>query len=77
LEPFTRFASRAELEAMVEPARRFGQICRVALRAEHAWEIDDPDDLAWSFRLLLDPEAWRSWVSEPEVEQPPRSGPVS
>jgi hypothetical protein len=75
LEPFTRFAPRAELEAMVEPARRIGQICRVALRAAHMdWE-DDPEELAWSFRLLLDPEAWRSWIDEPE--EPPRSGPVS
>ncbi len=77
LEPFTRFAPRAEIDAMVEPARRIGQICRVALRAAHMdWE-DDPEELAWSFRLLLDPEAWRAWVNEPEDEQPPRSGPVS
>jgi hypothetical protein len=77
LEPFTRFAPRAGLEAMVEPARRFGQICRVALRAQHLeWE-DDPEELAWAFRLLLDPEAWRSWITEPEVDQPLRSGPVS
>jgi hypothetical protein len=75
LEPFTRFAPRAELETLVEPARRIGQICRVALRAENMeWE-DDPEELAWSFHLLLDPEAWRSWVTE--AEQPPRSGPVS
>jgi hypothetical protein len=75
LEPFTRFAPRAELEAMVEPARRIGQISRVALRAAHLdWE-DDPEELAWSFRLLLDPEAWRTWIDEPE--EPPRSGPVS
>ena len=40
------------------------------------WE-DDPEELAWAFRLLLDPEAWRSWLTEPEDEQPPRSGPVS
>jgi hypothetical protein len=77
LEPFTRFASRAEIDATVEPARRIGQICRVALRAANMdWE-DDPEELAWSFRLLLDPEAWRAWVNEPEDEQPPRSGPVS
>jgi hypothetical protein len=76
LEPFTRFAPRAELETLVEPARRIGQICRVALRAENPF-WDDPDELAWSFRLLLDPEAWRDWLSEPEDEQPPRSGPVS
>ncbi len=73
LEPFTRFASRAELEELVEPARRIGQICRVALRAENpSWE--DPGGLAWVFRLLLDPEAWRRWT---EVDQPPRQGPVS
>ncbi len=77
LEPFTCFAPRAELDVLVEPARRIGQICRVALRAAHMdWE-DDPEELAWSFRLLLDPEAWRAWVTEPEGEQPPRSGPVS
>jgi hypothetical protein len=71
LEPFTRFAPRAEIDAMVEPARRFGQICRVALRAANMdWE-DDPEELAWSFRLLLDPEAWRGWIDEPE--EPPRS----
>jgi hypothetical protein len=76
-EPFTRFAPRAELEAIVEPARRIGQICRVALRAENPF-WDEPEELAWSFRLLLDPEAWRGWISEPrEAEQPPRSGPVS
>ncbi len=78
LEPFTRFALRAELEALAEPARRVGQISRVALRAENmSWE-DDPDELAWSFRLLLDPEAWRGWqVTPPATAQPPRSGPVS
>jgi hypothetical protein len=64
LEPFTRFAPRAELDPLVEPARKFGQICRAALeleleRAEGHW--DEPDELAWSLRLLLDPEAWRSW----------------
>jgi hypothetical protein len=77
-EPFTRIAPRAELEAVVEPARRIGQICRVALRAANMHWEDDPEELAWSFRLLLDPDAWRSWFSEPrEAEQPPRSGPVS
>ena len=74
LEPFTTFAARHELDAIVEPARRIGQISRVALRAANMdWE-DDPEELAWSFRLLLDPEAWRRWT---EVEQPPRQGPVS
>ncbi len=79
LEPFTRFAPRADLDAMVEPARRFGQICRVALRAEHMeWE-DDPEELAWSFRLLLDPEIWRSWTATPPPAAglPPGSGPAS
>ena len=75
LEPFTRFAPHAELEAMVEPARKIGQICRVALRAAHMHWEDDPEELAWAFRLLLDPEAWRAWLTEPE--EPPRSGPVS
>ena len=74
LEPFTRFAPRPELEALVEPARRIGQICRIALRAAHMHWEDDPEELAWSFRLLLDPEAWRSWI---EVERQPRQGPVS
>jgi hypothetical protein len=73
LEPFTRFASRVELEELVAPARRIGQICRVALRADNPF-WDDPGELAWTFRLLLDPEAWRRWT---EVDQPPRQGPVS
>jgi hypothetical protein len=78
LEPFTCFAARAELEALVEPARRIGQISRTALRAANmSWE-DDPEELAWSFRLLLDPEAWRGWqLTPPATAQPPRSGPVS
>jgi hypothetical protein len=69
LEPFTAFAPRAELEEMVEPARRFGQICRVALYAETPW-FEEEDDLAWSFRLLLDPEAWRGWTDEEEEIAP-------
>ena len=77
LEPFTLFAPRVELEAFVEPARKIGQICRVALRAAHMHWEDDPEELAWAFRLLLDPEAWRAWLTEPEDEQPPRSGPMS
>jgi Phosphotransferase enzyme family len=76
LEPFTIYAPRSELEELVEPARHIGQICRVALRADtSSW--GDEDDLAWTYRLLLDPEAWRGWLNEPEAEQPPRSGPVS
>ena len=78
LEPFTRFAPRAELELMVEPARWIGQISRIALRAAHMHWEDDPEELAWTFRLLLDPEAWRQWVvMPPAAEPPPRSGPVS
>jgi hypothetical protein len=76
LEPFTEFGSFAELRRLVPGARRFGQICRIALRAEHpSW--DDPEELGWSFRLLLDPEAWRAWLTQPADGQPPRSGPVS
>ena len=75
LEPFTVFDSRDELQRLAPAARRFGQVCRVALRAENpSW--DDPEELGWSLRLLLDPEAWRSWSSD-EAEQPPRQGPVS
>ena len=64
LEPFTRFEPREELESMVEPARRIGQICRAAMRldAERTGAYsDEPDELAWSLRLLLDPEVWRTW----------------
>src|SRR5207302_697516 len=61
LEPFTAFGGREELLRLVPLARRFGQICRVALRAENPhW--DDPEELGWSLRLLLDPNAWRSWA---------------
>ena len=57
------------------PARRIGQVSRVALRvANMDWE-DDPEELGWSFRLLLDSEAWRNWIGEEEDE--PRTGPVS
>jgi len=64
LEPFTRFEPREELESMVEPARRIGQICRAAMRLDaHRTGAysDEPDELAWSLRLLLDPEVWRTW----------------
>jgi hypothetical protein len=64
LEPFTRFEPRATLEALVEPARKYGQICRAAMRvdAEQAGAYwDEPGELAWSLRLLLDPETWRTW----------------
>jgi hypothetical protein len=59
LEPFTVLAPRHELEEVVEPARRLGQICRIALRAEASWR-DEQGDLASSLRLLLHPEAWRA-----------------
>ena len=75
LEPFTIYATRSELEALVEPARKIGQICRIALREEASY--GELDDLAWSFRLLLDPEMWRTWLTESEDGQLPRSGPVS
>jgi hypothetical protein len=58
LEPFTVFARRDELEAALEPARRFGRICRLALRAEAPWR-NEQGTLATALRLLLDPEAWR------------------
>lgn len=60
LEPFTGYASLADLVPLAADARRVGQICRAALRAENPhWE--EPDALAWSLRLLLDPEVWRTW----------------
>jgi Phosphotransferase enzyme family len=61
LEPFTALAPRHELEDAVEPARRLGHICRIALRAEASWR-DEQGNLASSLRLLLDPEAWRAWA---------------
>lgn len=75
LEPFTTFDSHESLVRLAGTARRYGQISRVVLRAENPhW--DDPEELGWSLRLLLDPEAWRSWASD-EAEQRPRRGPVS
>jgi hypothetical protein len=64
LEPFTRFEPRETLAALAGPARRVGQICRAAMRfeAERTGDYsDEPDELAWSLRLLLDPECWRGW----------------
>lgn len=64
LEPFTRFEPRETLVSLAGPARRIGQICRAAMRfdAERAGDYsDEPDELAWSLRLLLDPECWRTW----------------
>jgi hypothetical protein len=76
LEPFTAFAPREQLVRFVPMARRFGQICRILLWTEHPTWDDDPEEIAWTFRLLLDPDAWRSWATD-EDEQPPRQGPVS
>ena len=60
LEPFTRFAPLRELVPVADDARRFGQICRAALRAENpSWE--SPEVLPDLLRLLLDPEIWRTW----------------
>lgn len=60
LEPFTAHAPLSDLIPLAGEARWVGQICRAALRAENPhWE--DPDAVAWSLRLLLDPEAWRAW----------------
>jgi hypothetical protein len=60
LEPFTRFEPLRELIPVADQARRYGQICRAALRAENPfWESAEvlPDLL----RLLIDPELWRTW----------------
>jgi len=61
LEPFASLARRSDLEDMIEPARRIGQICRVALRAESRWK-DEQGDLSGTVKLLLDPDAWRAGV---------------
>ena len=60
LEPFTRFESLEQLIPLADEARRFGQICRATLRAENPF-WDDPESLAYSLRLVLDPEIWRTW----------------
>jgi hypothetical protein len=75
LEPFSGFDSHATLVRLAGTARRYGQISRILLYAENPSWDDDPEDVAWTFRLLLDPEAWRSWATE--AVQPPRRGPVS
>jgi phosphotransferase family enzyme len=62
LEPFTAAARSDELESVTESARRLGQICRIALRAESRWR-DEQGDLASTVQLLLDPDAWRRVVS--------------
>jgi Phosphotransferase enzyme family len=61
LEPFTRFEPLERLIPVADEARRFGQICRAALRAENpSWE--DSEVLPDLLRLLLDPEIWRTWA---------------
>lgn len=65
LEPFTRFESRETLVPLADSARRVGQICRTALRAEaeqSGFYEDEPDAVAWSLRMLLDPEIWRTFT---------------
>ncbi len=58
LEPFAGFAGRNDLKSGAEIARRFGQICRVALRAEAPWK-NEQGDLASTLRFLLDPDGWQ------------------
>jgi hypothetical protein len=65
LEPFTTFAPRATLVPLAATARRVGQICRAAMRADaerSGYYADEPDALAWSLRLLLEPELWRTFT---------------
>jgi hypothetical protein len=65
LEPFTRFEPRQTLVPMAATARRFGQICRAAMRADAERSgayFDEPNALAWSLRLLLDQEIWRTFT---------------
>ena len=64
LEPFTRFEPRRMLVPLANTARRVGQICRAAQRADaerSGLYVDEPDALAWSLRLLLEPEIWRTF----------------
>jgi hypothetical protein len=58
LEPFAGFAGRNDLKSGAEIARRFGQICRAALRAEASWK-NEQGDLASTLRFLLDPDGWQ------------------
>jgi hypothetical protein len=57
LEPFAGLAGRNDLQSGAEVARRLGQICRVALRAEASWK-NEQGDLASTLRFLLDPDGW-------------------
>lgn len=64
LEPFTSLERRETLVSLGGTARRVGQICRAAGSAEAArsgFYAVDADALAWSLRLLLDPELWRTF----------------
>lgn len=58
LEPWISFESRATLTRLADTARRLGQLCRAALYLDATHEQDE-DAVAWSARLLIDPEAWR------------------
>ena len=58
LEPWTRFEPRPTLERAAQVARRLGQVGRAAFWLEGGFE-HEPDDVAWSARLIVDPEAWR------------------
>ena len=65
LEPFTRFEPRETLVPLAVTARRVGQICRAAMRADAeqgGFYEDEPDAVAWSLRMLLDPEIWRTFT---------------
>jgi Phosphotransferase enzyme family len=58
LEPWTRFETRRTLLQLAQSARRLGQVCRAALWLAGGFE-HEPDDVAWSARLIVDPDAWR------------------
>jgi len=62
LEPWTGYASRAELPSLAALARPLGQLCRAVMHHDDAkrgdWEIE-PDDVSWALRLIIEPEVWR------------------
>jgi hypothetical protein len=64
VEPFTRFEPREVLVPLAVAARRTGQVSKALLRADEVRSglyVDEPDAMAWAMRLLLDPEAWRTF----------------
>lgn len=61
LEPWTRFEDRRTLVDLANTARRLGQVCRAASWLHGGLEFE-PGDVAWSARLIADPEAWREAV---------------